>query len=78
MSDKEMVLNAIERLPNNATVAQIRERVEFIAALKTAQQSLDRGEGIPVQEVEKQFSSWVKQWRTKSSGRLKRSATSTT
>ena len=69
MSDKELVISAIERLPGRATLAQIRDRVEFIAALKEAQGSLDRGEGVPMQNVEKQFSSWVKTWRSKSSGR---------
>jgi hypothetical protein len=72
MSDKELFLDAIERLPNDATAAQINDRVAFIAALKQAEQSLDRGEGVPIREVEKQFSSWVKQWRSKSTGRRKR------
>ena len=77
MSDKELVLNAIERLPKSATLAQIRERVEFLAALTEAERSLERGEGVPHEKVEKQFRSWVKRWRSKSSGRPKRSAIST-
>ncbi|GEM_PF-1365432 len=62
MSDKEMVLRTIRRLPADVSVQQIRERVEFIAALKEAENSLDRGEGIPHEAVEKQFDCWVKSW----------------
>jgi predicted transcriptional regulator len=78
MSDKEMVLRTIRRLPADVSVQQIRERVEFIAALKEAENSLDRGEGVSHEAVEKQFDSWVKEWHSKSSGRRKRSKTSTT
>jgi hypothetical protein len=77
VSNKELVIDAIERLPKNATLAQIRERVEFIAAIKEAQTSVENGKGIPIEEVEKQFSSWVKEWTSKSSGRRKHSTTST-
>ena len=76
VSDKELVLDAIERLPRSATLAQIRARLEFIAALKEGERSFDRGEVILQAAVEKQFHSWVKRWRTKSSGRPKRSAIS--
>ena len=76
MSDKELVMDALERLPTNASLAQIRARVEFLAALKEAERSLDRGEGVPHKEIKKQFRSWVKRWRSKSSGRPRRSATS--
>jgi hypothetical protein len=62
MSDKEMVLRTIRRLPADVSVQQIRERIEFIAALKEAENSLDRDEGIPHEVVEKQFDSWVKSW----------------
>ena len=72
MSDKQLVLDVIQRLPANATLEQMRERVEFLAALKTAEGSLDRGEGVPQAEVERQFAARVKRWHSKSSGRLKR------
>jgi predicted transcriptional regulator len=69
MNDKELVLDAIERLPKSATLKQIRERVEFLAAIKEGEESLDRGEGVPQEKVEKMFASWVKKIRSKSSSR---------
>jgi predicted transcriptional regulator len=72
MSDKEMVLDVLQRLPKSATMREIRERVEFLSAIKEGEDSLDRGEGVPQDEVEKQFAAWVKKWRSKSSGRNRR------
>jgi hypothetical protein len=60
MSDKEYVLDVIQRLPKSVTLRQIRERVEFLAAVKEGEDSLNRGEGIPQAKVEKQFAAWVK------------------
>jgi hypothetical protein len=76
MSTKELVLEAIQRLPDSASLEQIRERVEFLAALERAQESLNCGKGIPQDEVEARFESAVKAWSTKSSGRRKLSKTS--
>jgi hypothetical protein len=78
MSDKEMVLDAIQRLPESVTMRQIRQRVEFLAAVREGESNLNRGGGIPQEQVEKQFAAWAKKWRSKSSGRNRRSATSTT
>jgi len=77
VSDKQLVLDVVGRLPKNATLAQIRDRVGLLAALREAEASIERGQGIPHEAVEKQFSSWVKEWRSKSSDRRKRSTTST-
>jgi hypothetical protein len=76
MSDKELVLDALERLPNSATLDQIRDRLNFLAAIRQAQNSLSQGNGIPLANVREQFSSWVNEWNSKSSGRRKRSTTS--
>jgi predicted transcriptional regulator len=69
MSDKQLVLDIVNKLPDEATLEEIRERIEFISAMKEAEESLEQGQGIPHEEVEKQFSSWVKEWNLKSSGR---------
>lgn len=76
MSDKEFVLSVIQRMPKSVSLAQIRERVDFLAGIKAGEESLDRGEGVPHDEVEKQFKGWIKKWRSKSPGRNRPSATS--
>ena len=57
MSDKELVINTVKELPEDVTLEEIRERLELIAGLRAAEQSLDQGKGIPHEEVKKQFES---------------------
>lgn len=76
MSDKELALNAIRRLPASATMYQIQNRVAFLAALKEGEEALARGERVPHTEVKRQLKSWVKSWHSKSSGLRAQSKTS--
>ncbi len=59
MTQKEMVLNAIRELPDNASVREIADRLEFLAAIQSGLDQLDRGEGIPHEEVKRQLASWL-------------------
>ena len=68
MTDRQLVLDAVQRLPRQATLAEIRDRVEFLAALREAEDSLDRGDVVPHKQVEREFASWVKSWHTRSTG----------
>jgi hypothetical protein len=77
MSDKELVLETIARLPEESSLDQIRDRLNFLAGVRQAQSSLRQGRGVPVAKVKEQLSSWVNEWNSKSSGRRKRSTTST-
>jgi predicted transcriptional regulator len=59
MTQKEMVLDAIRNLPDDASVRDIADRLEFLAAIQSGLDQLDRGEGIPHEEVKKQLASWL-------------------
>jgi predicted transcriptional regulator len=59
MTEKEMVLETIRALPDNCSLAEIVERIEFMAAVQKGLDQLDRGEGIPHEEVKKQLASWL-------------------
>ena len=59
MTQKEMVLDAIRVLPDDASVRDIADRLEFLAAIQAGLDELDRGEGIPHEEVKKQLASWL-------------------
>jgi len=54
-----MVLDAIRELPDNVSVRDIADRLEFLAAIQSGLDQLDRGEGIPHEEVKKQLASWL-------------------
>jgi hypothetical protein len=59
MTAKELVLNTVERLPDNVSLEEITKRLEVIAALQRGLDSLDRGEGKSIDEVEKLLPSWI-------------------
>lgn len=72
MSDKELVLDAIQRLSPDASLTEIRERVEFLAALREAEDSIERGEVVPHEDVEREFAAWVKNRFARSAGQSPR------
>ena len=59
MSQKELVLEAIRELPDDATIDAIADRVEFIAALQKGINDLDRGDVVPHEEVKRQLATWL-------------------
>jgi predicted transcriptional regulator len=59
MSQKEMVLDAIRELPDDVSMREIAERVDFLAAIQRGIDQLDRGETIPHDEVKRQLASWL-------------------
>lgn len=59
MTQKEMVLDTIRALPDNASVREIADRIEFLVAIQSGLDQLDRGEGIPHDEVKRQLASWL-------------------
>ena len=59
VSDKEIALDVFKRMPQQASLAQIARELEFVAAVREGFEELDRGEGLPIEEVEKQLPSWI-------------------
>ena len=59
MSNKEIVLDLVKRLPDNASLHDIAREIEFIAGVREGLAELDRGEGVPIEDVEKKLSSWA-------------------
>jgi predicted transcriptional regulator len=51
MSDKQLALDSIERLPADASLDAIAERVEFLAAIRKGLNQIERGETVPHEEV---------------------------
>jgi predicted transcriptional regulator len=59
MTQKELVLDAIGELPDEASLDDIAKRVEFLAAVQKGLDQLDCGEGIPHEEVKRQLATWL-------------------
>ena len=59
MSDKQLVLDSIERLPEDANLDAIAKRVEFLAAIRKGLGQIERGETVPHEEVKRQLATWL-------------------
>jgi predicted transcriptional regulator len=59
MSDKEIALDSIRRLPEDARLDTIAERLEFLAAIRKGSEQIERGETVPHEEVKRQLAAWL-------------------
>ena len=59
MTEKEIVIQAVRELPDNCSIDDIADRIEFLAAVQKGLDQLDRGEGIPHEEIKRQLASWL-------------------
>jgi len=57
MTEKEIVLETIRALPDDCSLEDIAERIDFMAAVQKGLDQVDRGEGIPHDEVKRQLAS---------------------
>jgi predicted transcriptional regulator len=59
MTEKEIVIETIRALPDDCSIEEIAERVEFMAAVQKGLDQLDKGKSIPHDEIKKQLASWL-------------------
>ena len=59
MTQKELALDVISELPADASLDEIADRVDFLAAVQKGFDQIDRGEGIPHEEIKRQLASWL-------------------
>jgi len=59
MSDKQIALNSIARLPEDASLEVIAERIDFLAAIRKGLDQVERGETVPHEEVKRQLAAWL-------------------
>jgi hypothetical protein len=59
MSDKALIIEALQRLPEDATISDIRQAVEFIAAVKVGREQVRRAEVVSLNDVARKVQEWV-------------------
>ena len=59
MSDKQLVVEMLERLPADANLHDIGREIEFLAAIREGEEQADRGEVVPHDQVKKEFAAWT-------------------
>jgi predicted transcriptional regulator len=59
MSIKEQALQTIGGLPETADWEEIKERINFVSAIKKGLDELNAGSGVPVEQIEKELEEWI-------------------
>ena len=60
MTTKEKVLEAVNGLPDDASVEDAMERLLFLSKIERGIQQADAGQTIPHDEVKKRMAKWLK------------------
>jgi len=58
MSNREIVIDMIQRLPEDTPLHDIAREIEFVAGVREGFDQLERREGVPAEEVRGMISSW--------------------
>jgi predicted transcriptional regulator len=59
MSDKQLALESIQRLPEDASLDAIAARLEFLAGIRKGLDQIERGETVSHEEVKRQLATWL-------------------
>ena len=59
MSVKEQVLQAINRLPDNADFRDVTEEIAFLAAMREAEQDISEGRLISSEQMKTRIGEWT-------------------
>ncbi|HSV12631.1 MAG TPA: hypothetical protein VLI90_00115 [Tepidisphaeraceae bacterium] len=56
---KEQVRALLEHLPDDCTVEDVQYRLYVLERIRRGLESIDRGEGIPHEEVKRRMAQWL-------------------
>lgn len=59
MSNRDIVIDLIRKLPEDASLQEIAREIELVAGLHQAREEAARGEGIPAQQAKELVNSWA-------------------
>ena len=64
MTDKKAVLDALQRLPENATLEDISEELQIMASVRRARADASAGRAKTHEQTKVLFESWASAWAT--------------
>ena len=65
MTDKQAVLDALNRLPEAASLDEITEELRIMASIRRGRADIAGGRSKPHEEVEQLVDSWATAWTSK-------------
>ena len=60
MSNKEIVAELLERLPESVSLHDIAREIEFVAGVREGFESYEREGGVEIEEARARVSTWAK------------------
>jgi predicted MarR family transcription regulator len=61
MSNREIVIDLLSKLPEDASLQEIAREIELLAGIKVAREQAARSEGIPAEDARKLIDTWAGQ-----------------
>jgi predicted transcriptional regulator len=65
MTDKQAVMDALQRLPENASLDEITQELRLMAAIRRGRADVAAKRARPHEEVKELLSSWATAWNSK-------------
>ena len=59
MSTKQIVQDLLQKLPENVSLHEVAQEIEFVAGVREGLAEIGRGERIPIEDIERELPSWV-------------------
>ena len=59
MSNREIVIDLLSKLPEGTSLEEIAREIELLAGIQTAREQARRREGIPGEDARKLFDKWA-------------------
>jgi len=59
MSTKQIVQDLLQKLPEDVSLHEVAQEIEFVAAVRQGLAEIDHGDTIPLEEIERELPSWV-------------------
>ena len=58
MSNREIAMDLIQKLPEDTPLEEIAREIELLAGIRVAREQARKGEGMPAEEVRKLVDTW--------------------
>lgn len=59
MSSKQIVQDLLEKLPEAVSLHEIAREIEFVAGVRQGLAEIERGERLPIEDIERELPTWV-------------------
>jgi hypothetical protein len=59
MSNREIVLDLVNRLPEETSLHEIAREIEFIAGVNEGFEEIQSGHGVPIKDLRNLMQTWI-------------------